>query len=104
MAPRRRINIASLSNRTALVTGASRGIDRATALALAKAGAHVLVHYGRSREEAESFVAATNEDGGRANAISVDLGTPNGAVLLADGVHSIARRPAGRARTQCGNQ
>ena len=40
--------MASLTNKTALVTGASRGIGRATASALAQAGAHVLVHYGRS--------------------------------------------------------
>jgi len=39
-------------NKTALVTGASRGIGRATAAALAVAGAHVLVHYGRSEPEA----------------------------------------------------
>ena len=38
----------TLQNKTALVTGASRGIGRATAAALARAGAHVLVHYGRS--------------------------------------------------------
>ena len=41
--------MASLTNKTALVTGASRGIGRATASALANAGAHVLVHYGHSR-------------------------------------------------------
>jgi 3-oxoacyl-[acyl-carrier protein] reductase len=35
----------SLTNKTALVTGASRGIGRATASALAEAGAHILVHY-----------------------------------------------------------
>ena len=45
-----------LENKTALVTGASRGIGRATALALARAGANVLVHYGRSAREAESLV------------------------------------------------
>jgi 3-oxoacyl-[acyl-carrier protein] reductase len=42
----------TLENKTALVTGASRGIGRATALANAKGGAHVLVHYGRSAQEA----------------------------------------------------
>jgi shikimate 5-dehydrogenase len=44
-------------NKTALVTGASRGIGRATAAALASDGAHVLVHYGRSTREAESLVS-----------------------------------------------
>jgi 3-oxoacyl-[acyl-carrier protein] reductase len=72
-----------LQNKTALVTGASRGIGRATASALADAGAHVLVHYGRSAEEAESLVAAIQTKGGRANATSADLGTPDGAALLA---------------------
>src|ERR1700680_1068920 len=78
-----------LQNKTALVTGASRGIGRATAMALAEAGAHVLVHYGRSAQEAESLVAAIQTKGGRAKAISADLGTPSGAVLLAEQVRSI---------------
>jgi 3-oxoacyl-[acyl-carrier protein] reductase len=76
-------------NKTALVTGASRGIGRATAAALAKDGAHVLVHYGRSAQEAESLVSEIRAEGGRANAISVDLGTPGGAALLAKQVRSI---------------
>jgi NAD(P)-dependent dehydrogenase (short-subunit alcohol dehydrogenase family) len=79
----------TLQNKTALVTGASRGIGRATALALASAGAHVLVHYGRSTQEAESLVDEIQAKGGRANAISVDLGTPDGASLLAKQVRSI---------------
>ena len=79
----------TLQYRTALVTGASRGIGRATALALASAGAHVLVHYGRSKREAESLVAEINTKGGRADAISADLGTPDGASLLAKQVRSI---------------
>ena len=79
----------ALQNKTALVTGASRGIGRATASALADAGAHVLVHYGRSTREAESLVAAIQKKGGRANAISADLGTPSGAALLAKEVRSI---------------
>jgi NAD(P)-dependent dehydrogenase (short-subunit alcohol dehydrogenase family) len=79
----------SLQNKTALVTGASRGIGRATAAALADAGAHVLVHYGRSAPEAESLVAEIRTKGGRADAISADLGAPDGASLLAKQVHSI---------------
>ena len=82
-----------LEHKTALVTGASRGIGRATALALAEAGAHVLVHYGRSKQEAESVVAEIQSKGGHANAISADLGTPEGAALLAKQLRStIGRR------------
>jgi 3-oxoacyl-[acyl-carrier protein] reductase len=79
----------TLQNKTALVTGASRGIGRAIASALAETGAHVLVHYGRSAQEAESLVAAIQSRGGRANSISADLGTPNGAAMLAKQVRSI---------------
>jgi 3-oxoacyl-[acyl-carrier protein] reductase len=79
----------TLQNKTALVTGASRGIGRAIALALAEAGAHVLVHYGRSAQEAESVVAAIQAKGGRADAIAADLATPDGAALLAKQVRSI---------------
>jgi Short-chain dehydrogenases of various substrate specificities len=81
--------MAALQDKSALVTGASRGIRRATASALAGAGAHVLVHYGRSRQDAESLVADIHSKGGRADAISVDLGTPEGATLLAKEVRSI---------------
>jgi 3-oxoacyl-[acyl-carrier protein] reductase len=79
----------TLQDKTALVTGASRGIGRATAAALARAGAHVLVHYGRSAREAESLVSEIQAKAGRANAISADLGTPNGAALPAKQVGSI---------------
>src|SRR4030088_3572949 len=79
----------TLQNKTVLVTGASRGIGRATAAALARAGAHVLVHYGRSEREAESLVSEIQAEGGLADAISADLGTPNGAALLAKQVRSI---------------
>jgi 3-oxoacyl-[acyl-carrier protein] reductase len=82
--------MAALQSRTALVTGASRGIGRATASALAEAGAHVLVHYSRSVKEAESLVAEIHAKGGRADAVSADLGTPDGAELLAKQVRSIA--------------
>jgi len=81
--------MASLTNKTALVTGASRGIGRATASALADAGAHVLVHYGHSAQDAKSIVADIHSKGGRADTIRADLGTPDGATLLAREVRSI---------------
>jgi 3-oxoacyl-[acyl-carrier protein] reductase len=76
-------------NKAALVTGASRGIGRATALTLARAGANVLVHYGRSAHEADSLVDTIRAEGGRANAVSADLGTPGGASQLAKQVRSV---------------
>src|ERR1700694_1197186 len=68
---------------TALGIGASRGIGRGTPVAPAETCAHVLVHYGRSAQEAESLVSEIQTKGGSANAVSADLGTPNGAALLA---------------------
>src|SRR3984957_7922962 len=90
LANRRKRTMTTLQNKTALVRGASRGIGRATALALARAGANVLVHYGRSVQEAESLVAAIRAQGGRANVVSADLGTPDGVPLLAKQVRSMA--------------
>jgi 3-oxoacyl-[acyl-carrier protein] reductase len=48
-----------------------------------------LVHYGRSAQEAESVVSQIQANGGSANAMAADLGTPNGAALLAKQVLSI---------------
>lgn len=79
----------TLENKTALVTGASRGIGRATAFALSQAGAHVLVHYGRSADEAAAVVAAIRSNGGRADAVGVDLASSDGPTALAGQVRSI---------------
>jgi 3-oxoacyl-[acyl-carrier protein] reductase len=83
----------TLSGKTALVTGASRGIGRATALALAAAGAQVLVHYGRGAHEAEAVAAEIRKAGGRADIVAADLAT-------ADGPHKLA----GQARTIIGER
>ncbi|HEY2149292.1 MAG TPA: SDR family oxidoreductase [Vicinamibacterales bacterium] len=79
----------NLSGKTALVTGASRGIGRASALALAERGAQVLVHYGRGKAEAESVVAEIRDGGGQAEAVGSDLSAPDGAHSLAERVRVI---------------
>ena len=77
------------NGKTALVTGASRGIGRAAALALAEAGAQVLVHYGRGAAEAQAVVAQIKSAGGRAEAVGADLSAPQGAHALAARVREI---------------
>jgi NAD(P)-dependent dehydrogenase (short-subunit alcohol dehydrogenase family) len=78
-----------LSGKTALVTGASRGIGRASALGLARMGAQVLVHYSSGVEEAESVVAEITKAGGRAESVSADFSAPDGAHKLAKQVRTI---------------
>jgi 3-oxoacyl-[acyl-carrier protein] reductase len=79
----------SLTGKTALVTGASRGMGRASALALAAAGAQVLVHYGRGAKEADAVVAEIRKAGSRADAIATDLAAADGADKLARQTRSI---------------
>jgi NAD(P)-dependent dehydrogenase (short-subunit alcohol dehydrogenase family) len=79
----------NLSGKTALVTGASRGIGRAGALALAQGGAQVLVHYGRGKVEAEAVAAEIRNSGGRAQAVGSDLSARDGAHNLAKQVRAI---------------
>jgi 3-oxoacyl-[acyl-carrier protein] reductase len=79
----------SLSGKTALVTGASRGIGRATALALAQGGARVIVHYGTGEREASAVVAEIRNAGGNAEKVSADLRASDGAALLAEQVRGM---------------
>ncbi len=68
-----------LQERVAIVTGASRGIGRAIALALGRRGAAVVVNYRDSSDAAVAVVEALSEMGARAEAIQADVSTEAGA-------------------------
>lgn len=74
-----------LSGKTALVTGATCAAGRASALALAQAGAQVLVHYASGELAADGLVAEIRSLGAHAEKVAADLRMP-------DGPHRLARR------------
>jgi len=73
------VSFASLEGKTALVTGASRGIGRAIAAELARGGAAVVIGYRSGKDEAESLAA---EIGGRA--VHADVSSPDDAKRLVE--------------------
>src|SRR5258708_10323239 len=83
--------MANLANKIALVTGASRGMGRATALALAAAGARVIIHYGRNADEAKTVVDQIRGSGGRADAVEAGLAAADCARTLAGRVRNLFR-------------
>lgn len=72
----------SLTGKVALVTGGSRGLGAAVALALAEEGAEVAITYEKSKERADAVVAQIQQRGRRAVAIQSDQGDPSTAELL----------------------
>jgi NAD(P)-dependent dehydrogenase (short-subunit alcohol dehydrogenase family) len=87
-----------LAGKAALVTGASRGIGRATARRLAKDGAFVLVHYGAAEAEAHSLVDEIKSSGGRAIALQADLSDAQQVVRLAGDVRHALKEHVGSER------
>jgi len=73
-----------LTGKVALITGASRGIGRETALRMGEAGARVAVNYNRSEAEANDVVSAIGED--RAFAVQADVANPAEVETLIDAV------------------
>jgi len=64
-------------------------MGRASALALARMGAQVLIHYSTGMKEAEAVVAEIRKAGGRADAVAADLSAPDGAHKLAKQVRAV---------------
>jgi 3-oxoacyl-[acyl-carrier protein] reductase len=79
----------NLSGKTALVTGGSRGIGRATALALSGAGATVIVHYASGEKEATAVVGEIRNARGKAEKVAADLRSADGPGILAEQVRTI---------------
>jgi len=73
-----------LTGHIALVTGASRGIGAAIAIALAEAGAAVAVNYRERADEADAVVAKIREIGGRATAIAADVSQAAAVAKMVD--------------------
>ncbi len=71
-----------LDGRIAIITGASRGIGRAIALALAKKGAAVVVNYASNAGAAEETAQQVRDSGGRARVFRADVAEPAGAAAL----------------------
>lgn len=89
------MSFASLEGKTALVTGASRGIGRAIAVELARAGASVVVGYRTGHEEAEAVAA---EIGGRAVQADVSDAASAAALVAAAGDVDVLVNNAGLTR------
>jgi NAD(P)-dependent dehydrogenase (short-subunit alcohol dehydrogenase family) len=74
----RQDSMGSLDGKVAIVTGASRGIGKQTALRLGAAGATVVVHYRNRRDDADAVVRAIEAGGGTAFALQTDFSDPAG--------------------------
>ena len=69
-------------NKNALITGAGRRIGRAIVLNLVEAGWSVVVHYHRSKDEADSLISEVLELGGAGAALNADLGNDSDVANL----------------------
>jgi 3-oxoacyl-[acyl-carrier protein] reductase len=80
--------IMDLKGKRAVVTGGSRGIGRATAVLLARAGAEVGIAYREREEEAEEALTAIKRAGGRGWAVAADLADREGVAALFERIDS----------------
>lgn len=72
----------SIQGKNVVITGGGRGIGRALALGFGREGARVLIHYGKSREQAEEVVREIQASGGLADALQADISDSDQATGL----------------------
>jgi 3-oxoacyl-[acyl-carrier protein] reductase len=80
------VSVSDLNSKTALVTGASRGIGRAIAERLGRVGVHVAVHYGHHEHAAKETLAAIEQAGGHGFLVHAELGVEGDVDALLAGV------------------
>ena len=86
------VNLSRLSNKVAIVTGASKGIGAGIATALGAAGARVAVNYSSDRQGAERLAQAIIDSGGEAISVGADVSKAADVARLFDKVESAFRR------------
>jgi 3-oxoacyl-[acyl-carrier protein] reductase len=74
----------NLNNKTAIVTGSSRGLGKAVAKLLALNGANVIINYSSNKNQAEEVVSEIIQSGGNAYAIKADISNPTEITKLFD--------------------
>src|SRR6185503_1443413 len=87
----------TLKGKTALVTGSSRGIGRATAIRLGRDGALVAVHYATNADAAKQTLVAIEAEGGQAFLVQAELGVPGDVDTLYDRLVEGLRERTGKA-------
>ena len=82
----------ALAGRTALVTGASRGIGRAIAIALGRRGAKVIINYASKEDAARETAAAVEAAGGQAAIVAFDVAN---STAVTDAIKAIGKEHGG---------